>query len=295
MKKLEIFLEKNVYFPGEEVRGYSVLRLEEELEVRKIKLLIQGLERTSITVSSGKHSHTYIARNYIFDHRGQLAERGILDAGEHKSDISFKIPEHALPTYSGTNAKVNYMVKVQADVPFWFDVKAQKTFWVIYDPARVQASTKPISMASKHYIPPGSPLPDDTGFFDLDKPKPGLYVELDRDTYFPGEYIKGKITINNPTDKTIRKVKVLLLSEEYATAQGHSRHTKMQKHKHKLEKYDISEGTPFPFSIPVPKNVYSTYNGMYSRLYWKLRLKLDIAFGFDEKLEIPIKIYRLPA
>jgi uncharacterized protein YfaS (alpha-2-macroglobulin family) len=59
MKKMEILIDKNIYKPGENVIGKVVLRTDQDIKVRNVRLEILGQEKASITVSRGKHSVTY--------------------------------------------------------------------------------------------------------------------------------------------------------------------------------------------------------------------------------------------
>ena len=53
---------------------------------------------------------------------------------------------------------------------------------------------------------------------------------------------------------------------------------------------DIVEGVPSKFSIPIPRNVKTSFEGAFSRLNWFLRFNLDIAF--DVKVQKKISIYQ---
>lgn len=292
MKNLEILLDKYVFCPGEEVSGQVMFRTDKPIKTRNVRLRIMGIERTRVVEGYGEDSYTYVSENHMIDIRDRLMERSVLPPGEYGSTISFRIPESALPTYNGRNATVYYMIKARVDVPLWFDVKTQKTFWVLYDSEKIQQSAAPVSFASKYYHENIKPSSGVIGILSLDKPKPGMLIELDKNILLAGDDITGRITIKNPTQKTIRKVKVLLRAKEYANAQGHSKYITLEKYKYKIERENIIEDIPFVFTIPIPRTVKTSYLGSLSRCDWFLEFQLDIALGFDVKVKHQIKIYQ---
>jgi hypothetical protein len=292
MKYFEIFLEKNIYSPGGRVNGSVILRNDKPISARDVTLKISGLERTSIEVGDDEDSITYHSYNYIFEITDILAGSGELPPGEHRSTFSFKIPEDSIPSYNGSNVDINYFVRAQVDIPFWFDLKAEKEFYILYHPDIIRSWAKPVSFASAEFHSYDSKYGSDMGLFGPKSPKPSFLIELDRDTYFVGEEITGRIIVKNKSDKTIRKVKLLLRAKEYAWADGYSRYITKEKHKFKIQMYKISEGQPSPFKITIPRDVRSSFKGMYSRLDWFIEAQLDIAFGFDIKAKQQIAIYQ---
>jgi hypothetical protein len=259
--------------------------------MRDVTLKITGLERTAIEVGSDEDSFTYRSYNYIIQLEKVLVGAGEIQPGEHGSNFTFKLPTDAIPTYNGFHSKISYLIRAQVDIPFWFDLKTQKTFWVLYGLETIMSWAKPVSFATTNYQTDDSLFVSNNGFFGPKKVKPSFLIELDKDTFLAGEALTGRITIKNKLQKTIRKVKLLLRAKEYAWAQGYSRYRTVEKHKFKIEMDNIIEGVPSPFSIAIPPRVRTGFNGMYSRVDWFLEAQLDIAFAFDIKAKQQIRIY----
>jgi hypothetical protein len=292
MKELDIYLEKTIYQPGEFIKGTIIFRLDKELKVRDVVFTIIGEEETRIHVQSGKHGHTYTDTFPIMQINRTVFGEGVLQPDEYRSDFSFQIPNTAPATYYGKNTKVTYKIKAHADVPLWFDVKTKKGFMILWNPELVRQMAKPITFATVNF----EDYPDlelsqryRAGF---GKPKPSFYVELDRNTYLAGDEITGRITVKNPTNKRLRKVDVLLRAKEFATAAGYARNITVEKHKSRIDFDNINEGVPTPFSIPIPRNVRSSFCGNISRLNWYLEMNLDVAFAFDVKADTELAIYQ---
>jgi len=51
-------------------------------------------------------------------------------------------------------------------------------------------------------------------------------------------------------------------------------------------------GVTFPFEIPIPADVGSSYRGTHSYYSYLLQVGLDIAWGFDIVAQTPIVIVR---
>ena len=296
LKQLEIFLKKYTYFPGETIEGVVILRLSQPLKVRKLTLRFTGIEKVKID-SEGSVGDKYDWGSYtstfpIITKTEHLTPKMQIPEGEHHRKFSFTLPNDALPSYRGVHANVTYLLKTHADVPFWFDVKTQRTIWVMYHPSNIQLLSKSISSSTEDFYPLNSKPKRRKGLFGEKEPKPSFKVDLDKNTFLAGETITGMILIRNPTEKTIRKVKIKLWAQEYASAQGETKYTTRRVFKHAIEMDELVLDTPTNFAIPIPRNVATSYTGRFSNCVWYLDFQLDIAFTRDVKKSIPIAIYQ---
>jgi hypothetical protein len=296
LKQLEIFLKKYSYYPGETIEGVVILRLSQPLKVRKLTLRLVGSEKVKIdsegSIGDKYDWGSYVSTFPIITKTEYLTPKIEIPEGEHHRKFSFKLPSDAFPSYRGSHAKVTYLLKAHADVPLWFDVKTQRTFWVMYDPSYIQLLSKPISSSTGDFYPLNSKPKRRKGLFGEKEPKPSFRVDLDKNTFLAGETITGTILIRNPTDKTIRKVKVKLWAREYASAQGETKYSTSREFNHKLEMHELVLDVPSKFAIPIPRNVVTSYTGRCSNCVWYLDFQLDIAFARDVKKSIPIAIYQ---
>jgi hypothetical protein len=298
MKRLEICLDKDFYTPGEEVKGTAILNTNKTMKISKIALEILGLEMTSFTVHDWgrmeweEDDSTKQSSNYIINIRERLAKQNELLPSEHKYPISFQIPSDAPASYSGKNINIKYIINVQAIVPFWFDLKTEREFWVLYNRKAIQKMTKPLSFASENFQPQSMSSPTASSLMGDSKSKSSFLVELEKDAYLAGEEITGKITINNPSHKKFRKIDVLLKAEEYAYAKENKEYKVVEKHKSRIDEGDIVDSVPSKFSIPIPRDAITSFEGAFSSLNWYLQFNLDIGLTSDEKAQQKIYIYQ---
>ncbi len=284
MKAIKIELQREGYLPGEIVEGTVNLTIDKPVKARAVKLDVTGLEETRITVSHGKSSttyreHNYILRDEIILHGPQFEKNLELEQGNYVFKFEFKIPENAPPSYSGRHAFVTYKLIARVDVPLWLDIVDLKIIYVFRSREALKLLTQPVYFQSDNY----SQLHDD---------KPGFSIELPKTGYRAGEHIECAITLKNMQASKIRKIDVTLLGEEFARARGHTRSTTQYKHEIEIPVHDMIEGVPKVCFLPIPTELPSSYEGMYSNFRWAVEVGLDIPFGFDVKALHPIEIIR---
>jgi len=58
-----------------------------------------------------------------------------------------------------------------------------------------------------------------------------------------------------------------------------------------IPKEYLYEGTPIPFTIEIPSDAPTQFEGMYSKLFWRIVANIDIALAFDVQAETIINIF----
>ena len=266
MTDITIGAEKRFYRPGDVVRGLVQVDLPHAQKIGGVELDAQGLERTEITVNYGKHSVTYISQNLMHKYNVLLHGPGMLEAGRHEFPFEFELPRGALPTYHGTYACITYTIKANLDIPLWFDAHRKVEYYVL-----PRADTVSINMRSVRL--------ESRDAHDLSKP--GFIMDLERATWTADETITGVLQVTSTGGKRLRKADIKLQSLEWAVAEGTARDIAMDVVQCYISGAALSDGSRVPFGIKVPRTIYSTYKGIYSRLGWALTVNLDIAWGFD--------------
>ncbi|NIA03421.1 MAG: hypothetical protein GWP12_02650 [Nitrospirae bacterium] len=278
MVQLEIQLEKNNYLPGNEVSGSLVLEVDKATNIRSLNLHVEGKEKTSITVSTGKSSVTYHEENKIIDIQQSFMKEGVIQPARYLEDFTFRIPENALPTYEGRNSKISYEVKAWVDIPKHFDIKSNKKFIVR---SLQKESGGPIDAASQ--------VQTDI-LYTRRKLEPTISVRLDHDNYNAGETIPASVMYTNPARRKIRTIRAALFSKEFALAKRTKRTRKLSVRKFSLPLENIYEGLFSDFHIKIPKNYNPSFEGAFSNNNVYLRFYLDIRWARDIFVEFPITV-----
>jgi hypothetical protein len=149
----DISLEKTQYTPGEIVRGTLAIKTKKGSKARKLVLLAEGKESTSITVTENTGvgnrrdttSKTYTETNVFFSKDlsnllQQSVIHNILQDGtleilpQNKViafDFSLPTEDNLFSSYKGKHAKITYTVKGTVDIANKLDVNKEEHFSVI--------------------------------------------------------------------------------------------------------------------------------------------------------------------
>ncbi|MCL7413946.1 MAG: hypothetical protein M8353_10095 [ANME-2 cluster archaeon] len=279
--QLEIQLDNNNYLPGNKVSGNLILDVDKATNVRSLNLHVEGKEKTSITVSTGKSSVTYHEENTIIDIKQSFMSEGIVQPGRYSEDFSFLIPEQALPTYEGRNAMISYEVKAWIDIPKHIDIKSRKKFMVR---SLHKGSGGPTEAASQ--------VQTDISYTKR-KLEPTISVKLPFDHYNAGETIRASVMHTNPTRRKIRKIGAELFSEEFARAKRNKRTQKLSVRKFSLPLENVYEGLFSVFQIKIPENYNPSFEGLFSHNDVYLKFYLDMRWVRDIFVEVPITVNRM--
>lgn len=294
MSKLEIRLNKDNFKPGEKVEGKLLLEVDKRLTTRNIQVEIYGREHTEVTrmrynVATKTHMPvTYTENVEIIDESLSLIDKVrqyslqdtgkkiVLTPGPYTMSFSFTLPEDATPNYEGEHAEVTYELSAYADIPWGFDLKAEKGICVVHGVAEKKEG-KPVVMNEKS----GGLLSPDIE----------MTVELNKKEFARGEHIEGKVAVTNKSGKKIRNIVLELYANEHAEAEGYTEDSTVMQ-------YDLEIPVDQPdidyfkqsFKLLVPSDVTPTLRRRYFDLEWYFKASLDIAKAVDLETETEIKV-----
>ena len=303
-RALRLFLEKDAYAPGESVRGRVELDWPKSRPVRGVRLTFLGTEETRITVrkGSGKDARdvSYREKDVLIGEqlilwggdgvglRRALADAlstvtggpdyPLLRAGRHSYDFDFRLPDRALPSFTGTYAKVRYHLTAEVDVPlagnlvFEGDVPVVPSGTPRIAPLKVRSTSEA------------------DGILGALRAHLGMNLDLDGCPLAPREKLQGRLLLRNLSRKKIRGITITLAAVEVARAEGYAREAT----------HPCATGflpTPDP-SAPVQdatfrirlKEFVVPYAGRYSEVTLILLAEIDVALGLDPVFKVPLEI-----
>jgi len=264
--------------PGDKVSGTIALHPTRPIRLRSIEAKIWGGEKTSVTVSRGDHSVTYTQEDPWVDETLEVAPQGLaatvglgrpggepLPPGEYFHRFEFQIPGNAIPSWSGSSAKVRCLVKVRIVIERGLDAVQEAEVRVL--PKLRRAERTPWTFG----------------------PLIGLQVTLESRELSAGDVIVGSIAVIGMEGKKIRGIRVRLIEEEWAIAKGcQSRRRKT------LAETTVSvqalHSTAIPFQLPIPPDARPSIVGVISSLRYLVQIHADIALGRDTVAEGVIDI-----
>jgi hypothetical protein len=285
---MDLSLDKSKYEAGETVRGKLVISRNNDFNARNFHFIAEGKEETEITVTErsyynttyySTHDVTYRESNVFFSINLEHflsknssnpsfienTDKGIIiHKGRTEISFEFPLPNNALSTYKGKKVSINYEVKATIDKKFRSDTNALKSFDVVSINQNNNINTSSAIHAS-------------------DKSSDNsLNLVVAKNIYKQGDTIEGTIFIGNPnstTTATIRGIKIVLVTQEYATARGKNETTIIQSIDNEIPNWKFNEETPF--QIKVPETITKSYRSKLSELYWEIKANVDIPMDSD--------------
>ena len=276
-ESLRLELERDKLRPVEILRGSVILTLDRPRHMRSLQVRVWGGERTKVTVNYGKSRTTYVQEFAWIDRDLDLVPEGLaasavvqgggdapLPPGTYRYRFEASIPDNAVPSWSGYDARVFSFVRARAYFSRGLDATQDKDFIILH------------------------PFSDDEkkpNIFGIEKQKllsgtQEIQVSLDSRSARQGGTISGRVSISLENPKKVRGVQVQLAEREWATAKGHrSTHVQIRS-SHSIPVAGGYVGM-LPFILPVPEDVRPSVRGSISNLGHLLRVKLDIKLGTD--------------
>jgi len=195
-------------------------------------------------------------------------DTGILKVkeGVWRIPFEFTIPKYAYPSYNGKHVSIIYEIIITANKAWGKDVNKKISF-TIFNPNRIPIDDK---------------MKDSWGT-DIKIEKEGISARLSledsKNTFSPGDTIKRKLIVENSSGKRIKNAEIILRGIESTYASNNTRISTIETYKQKV---DFNEDSNIaPFEIQIPKEVKRSYKAVYSKYYWEIDAKLDIAGSRD--------------
>lgn len=278
----DLFLDQPYAFAGNPLRGVLRLLWPKDRAVRGVRLYWTGLERTRVTVGSGKHSRTYHESHEWARHRvgffgapdplGFFESVGdamsskahpVLKAGVYEYPFEFDVPAGAPAGYSGSHATVTWALDAVVDIPRSFDLTAQYPIRVV---PQATAKTTPQEGRTEGSVfvrawTNGGPIG-------------------------PGATISGGFRVGNPAGKTVRWVNVKVIRMEWAVAKGHARKAEVIESAIRFPGKSVG-GDEVPFEIKLPES-FCPWNGRHCGVGYVVEVSLDVAWAFDVSVRLGV-------
>jgi hypothetical protein len=296
---IDISLERDEYAAGETVKGTLTIYEDKDFNVQSFELSVSGEERIIETSEEksfenrrrkSQESNAFFSKDLsqFLNSIGTKIEEddhndnNMLQVGGGITNVPFEftIPDDALESYEGKHARTIYKIEAAANMPKRLDIGKSLSFNV-FNQKRKHVK---FERAVREEI--------------TEKTNSGIRLELEggKNTFSPGEIIRGKITIeDSKLSPKIRKAELILGAIEFVQAQGQKKRTEIfpnykEKIKGKIEWNKDDNSSVIPFETHIPKDIKRSYLGKYSEYYWLLEAKVDIPWSDDLSARTIIQI-----
>jgi len=294
LTEYNIYLEgtREVFYPGDTVRGSVIVNLKEEKELKGIKLHLYGEAYCYWTeTDSDDNSHSYTATEVLVDTNLWLVGDGMQkmkhSAGRFDYKFNFQLPSAALPSsYEGYYGHVRYHIKSTICTgPLSFDSKTLRPLIVneVIDTNDSKYSQRHVEEMNKTF-----------GIFK----KEDLHFNgsIARSCFCPGESINVNSLIDNKTGKTMKMIKGKLIQKvTYTSSMGWNQYetkTLCKLHGPAIPKGECVKWVDQEYVVPAcPPSINTTV----VQVHYTLLLEIEAPFGSSNpKLNIPIIIGTVP-
>jgi hypothetical protein len=288
----EIRLDKNTYEAGEIAKGNLFVKADKNLRGRKIKFLVCGKERYvhgMVGALEGDDSEGYdiFFSEDLTPHLKPT--HAILQAGDNNMEFRkgtyaipfhFSIPNNALESYHGKDARIFYEVEVYADMGRW------KRHYRRTQPFVVSNPKMDYRIGDRYYLDNEQRNKKGRPYLDMELEIRDGAKELPK--FNPGEIIRGTLKLGNIEQTRVNKAIVELQSIEYARW-GRPR-TVFDCVKKQVPYDHIKDKDTFAFEMQIPQNAKRSFNANHSEYYWLLEAKVDIDAKRDIRMNRVIQI-----
>lgn len=278
------------------MKGTLTISEEKDFKVQSFELSVSGEERIEISegesfenrMRTPQESNVFFSKDlsHFLDSIGTKIEE---DEDDNMLEVpgvitmvpfEFSIPDDALESYEGKYARTVYKIEAAANMPRRLDIGKSLSFNVVNQKRKHVKFDRAITEEIK------------------EKRNSGIKLELegDKNTFSPGEIIRGKITIeDSKISLKIRKAELILGAIEFVQAQGNKKRTEIfpnykEKIEGKIEWNKDDNSSIIQFETHIPKDVKRSYLGKYSEYYWLLEAKVDIPWSDDLSARTIIQI-----
>src|SRR5215212_169932 len=293
MVAIDIRLERNDYAVGGTVKGTLIISEDKDFKVQGFEFSVSGAERIEMNpvesygpstdyniLPIATRTRTYDESNIFFSKDlshflnsiGTKVDDDMLEvaAGAQKVPFEFAIPDDALESYEGKYASIIYKIEAAVNMPTRLDISKTLSFNVFNQKGKHMKFDRAI----REEI--------------TEKTNSGIRLELEgnKNTFSPGEIIRGKIIIeDSKISPKIRKAELVLGAIEFVQAKGKKKRTDILNYKEKIKgkiEWNKDDNTSnIQFETHIPKDIKRSYLGKYSEYYWLLEAKVDIPWSDD--------------
>jgi len=267
------------YYPGETVQATITLQNEKELAVRGASAwLVLREEYKYVRRSAKGHVDRYTETVELRCDQADLVGEGTIPAGTHTYPASLRLPDDAVPPYSGKITKNRWLVRCKFDSPKAFDPEAEAEVPLIVPPPGRNVQPGEVGEAQR-----------------CDEAE--LRLWLPRLEWIEGETIEGKLLVRPRENFSVSEVRLELTRTEYVPRASGDTESRAEGKIKLADKVEFWPAHPaeYPFSLPVPRQGQPSRSTQFSAVTWSLTATLARRLRKDSEISAQIEVYNGPA
>ncbi len=266
---VEIRLTPSVLRPGDILDVDARFLSKAPTPVDGITLSLRGGERGRHTI--GKSTlvveHTWVALEARF-------EPVSLTPGTHRYRARFPLPRSLPPSCQGSGVQVEYLLRVEVDIPWWPDVDTR--YAVVVAPPAVIPSAAPWVFRSH----------------EGEVHDRALHAEcsLGSTDIAPGGTLLGRVSLGNLRHHRVHGVEAAFVATEWIVSNGRTYRALVCRYSARLADAAPSEAEPLTFRVRLPSEAPYSFEGAVSGLVWHLEIAARHTLSKTVLLSIPLRV-----
>ncbi len=256
---------------GGELRARVHLRCPEDVPIKAVDVELQGVFSSFLQhqENGGSREQVYLRQ------RARVAGEGELEGGDHAYDTVFRLPATLPASYDGHDIRIQYLIAVHVDIPWWPDARASFVIKVMA-PDLDAPVAKPRVFASAAGGAPGA--------------KPYLEVSLGGTDVLSGGMLRGAVALANLSTNDYRAIEIGLVAVE-SIHQRSGRYTYHRKVRGwRLPVQAVAEGEPQRFTLSLPEGLVPGFEIRACSVRWFLDVRANVAWSRDPRVWIPLTV-----
>lgn len=293
---LELHLGRDVFATGNPVSGVVILRLSQDINIRSLSVCLAGMERpaSSPLVRAFRRAVPFFEREMLLS--GALKPRlasdrlsllwnallgrykgRTLSAGEHTYPFSINLPASLPPSYEGRAGKIDYRVSARLRPAIGKMIRAATAVPVVLVP-RVHRGGRQVALTY--------PAAEGT----IRSTEISMTVELPEQAVAMGGNVQGRLSISNPGEVEIPRMKVGLEVCEYVRLAADREIDCNCADSVVIESENATAASiEADFNLGLPQQAPPTVDGTAISVIWLLKLTLETDPPIEFKT--PITVY----
>ena len=260
-RHVRLDLGKESVAPGEEVAIAVTLQVDRPTRIRSLGIRLRGTEHVDLPAGESSVGET---RTIVQAERVPLpplpgGNAHLVQPGSHVYKVAFRVPADAPPSHAGILVSVEYRIEVHVDTVRALDFVLERS----------------VRVASREWLSPGA-SPEEDREKRTTSPV-GLRLEAP-DEVPAGGRIRGRVLVENPEGKPIRKITVAFGHLEIARVKGRSdrRFSPLT-----MRRISAAGTEPVPFELEVPPTLPQPYEGKFATVRFVVQAHADVALAVD--------------
>ncbi|KAK7933734.1 hypothetical protein WMY93_004630 [Mugilogobius chulae] len=280
--KYEALNKQNTFAAGDSIKGTVTFTLTEDVKIKGLYVKAKGDAHVHWSEGHGEHRRTHTKYQRFYKAKEFLIpenkDETVLQSGDHRYQFSLKIPDGNIPaSFKGYHGRISHVLHAKLSRS-WHMATSEK---------------KDLNFTSRTFLsidqtPQAGSVDKKVGTFS--KGQVHLSATVNKRFYSPGEIVHVSAKIKNKSSKKMR----IKFSIDQKSVYRAYHHAKIQngtvcKIAGETIEPDFEGDVTCPVTIPADIG-FSILNCEIITVEFYLKVYLDISFGFDPEVSLPLII-----